>query len=113
MKLKEIISIQSIIDKRAIRSDTLEFLKKKRFSKSKDQWIEYGDMHIDHFIRVFDSQNLDESLNQEKLDFLVKKKLDQEAEKFIEDLSNLEKKPNSLINKLIDSLLKRTKTQWN
>ena len=113
MTLNQLIRIQSIIDKRAIRSDTQEFLKKKRYSKSKDEWIEYGDMHIDHFIRVFDSQNLNESFNQEKLDFLVKKKLDQEAEKFIEDLSNLEKKPNSLINKLIDSLLKRTKTQWN
>ena len=52
MKLNQIIEIQSIIDKRAIRSDTQEFLKKKRYSKSKDEWIEYGDMHIDHFIRV-------------------------------------------------------------
>ena len=53
MTLNQLIRIQSIIDKRAIRSDTQEFLKKKRYSKSKDEWIEYGDMHIDHFIRVF------------------------------------------------------------
>ena len=52
MTLNQLIRIQSIIDKRAIRSDTQEFLKKKRYSKSKDEWIEYGDMHIDHFIRV-------------------------------------------------------------
>ena len=64
MKLKEIIRIQSIIDKRAIRSDTQEFLKKKRYSKSKDEWIEYGEMHIDHFIRVFDKdQNNDDLLS--------------------------------------------------
>ena len=64
MTLNQIIRIQSIIDKRAIRSDTQEFLKKKRYSKSKDEWIEYGDMHIDHFIRVFDKdQNNDDLLS--------------------------------------------------
>ena len=64
MTLNKIIRIQSIIDKRAIRSDTQEFLKKKRYSKSKDEWIEYGDMHIDHFIRVFDKdQNNDDLLS--------------------------------------------------
>ena len=40
MTLDQIVKIQSIIDKRAIRSDTLEFLDKKRYSKSKDEWIE-------------------------------------------------------------------------
>ena len=67
MKLKEIISIQSIIDKRAIRSDTQEFLKKKRYSKSKDEWIEYGEMHIDHFIRVFEQ----EKENDDLLGFII------------------------------------------
>ena len=57
MKLNQLIRIQSIIDKRAIRSDTQEFLKKKRYSKSKDEWIEYGEMHIDHFIRVFEQKS--------------------------------------------------------
>ena len=52
MTLNQLIRIQSIIDKRAIRSDTQEFLKKKRYSKSKDEWIRFGDMHFDHFIRV-------------------------------------------------------------
>ena len=53
MTLDQILNIQSIIDKRARRSDTREFLDKKRYSKSKDEWIRYGDMHFDHFIRVF------------------------------------------------------------
>ena len=52
MTLDQILNIQSIIDKRARRSDTREFLDKKRFSKSKQQWIRYGDMHFDHFISV-------------------------------------------------------------
>jgi len=64
MTLNQLIRIQSIIDKRAIRSDTQEFLKKKRYSKSKDEWIEYGDMHIDHFIKVIDKdQNNDDLLS--------------------------------------------------
>ena len=50
MTLDQFVKIQSIIDKRAIRSDTLEFLDKTRFSKSKQEWIRYGDMHFDHFI---------------------------------------------------------------
>ena len=62
MTLNQLIKIQSIIDKRAIRSDTQEFLKKKRYSKSKDEWIEYGDMHIDHFIRVFDKDKNNDDL---------------------------------------------------
>ena len=62
MTLNQLIRIQSIIDKRAIRSDTQEFLKKKRYSKSKDEWIEYGDMHIDHFIRVFDKDKNNDDL---------------------------------------------------
>ena len=53
MTLDQIINIQSIIDKRAIRSDTSEFLNQTRFSKSKQMNIRFGDMHIDHFIRVF------------------------------------------------------------
>ena len=52
MTLDQVINLQSIVDKRARRSDTLEFLNKKRFSKSKQEWIRFGDMNIDHFIRV-------------------------------------------------------------
>ena len=53
MTLDQIIKVQSIIDKRAIRCDTAEFLDQTRFSKSKQMNIRFGDMHIDHFIRVF------------------------------------------------------------
>ena len=53
MTLDQIVKIQSVIDKRAIRSDTLEFLNEQRFSESKQCMIRYGDMHIDHFLKVF------------------------------------------------------------
>ena len=52
MTLDQFVKIQSIIDKRAIRSDTKEFLDTKSFSKSKQEWIRYGDIHFDHFISV-------------------------------------------------------------
>lgn len=52
MTLDQIVKIQSIVDKRAIRSDTLEFLNEERFSNSKQCMIRYGDMHIDHFLTV-------------------------------------------------------------
>ena len=50
MILFDIIKHQSIIDKREPRSDTLQFLEKKRYSVSKKKFIKYGDMHIDHFL---------------------------------------------------------------
>jgi len=52
MTLDQIVRIQGIIDKRAVRSDTLEFLNKTRYSHSKQANIRFGDMHIDHFLRV-------------------------------------------------------------
>ena len=52
MTLDQIVKMQSIVDKRAIRSDTLEFLNEERYSNSKECMIRYGDMHIDHFLRV-------------------------------------------------------------
>ena len=62
MTLNQIVKIQSIFDKRAIRSDTLEFLNQTRFSKSKQMDIKYGDMHIDHFIRVVANMNDEDTL---------------------------------------------------
>ena len=53
MTLDQIVKFQSIVDKRSIRSDTLEFLNKERFSQSKQSMIKYGDMHIDHFLKVY------------------------------------------------------------
>jgi len=53
MTLNEIIKIQSVIDNRAIASDTLETLNNKfYYSKSKGINIAIGDMHIDHFFRA-------------------------------------------------------------
>ena len=52
MTLDQIVKIQSIIDKRAIRCDTLEFLNQERYSHSKKENIRFGDMHIDHFLTV-------------------------------------------------------------
>jgi ArsR family metal-binding transcriptional regulator len=52
MTLDQIVKIQSIVDKRAIRSDTLEFLNQERYSYSKKTNIRFGDMHIDHFLTV-------------------------------------------------------------
>ena len=72
MTLDDIIKHQSIIDKQEPRSDTLQFLNKKRYSKSKDCFIRYGSMHIDHFIRVFDSEN-DEKLLQSIFSLLQRK----------------------------------------
>lgn len=57
MTLNDIIKHQSIIDKREPRSDTLQFLEKKRYSVSKNKFIKYGDMHIDHFLRTVDSDD--------------------------------------------------------
>jgi len=56
--LKELIKIQSIIDNRAIASDTLETLENKYYySKSKGVNIKLGDMHIDHFLRSLNLQD--------------------------------------------------------
>ena len=52
MTLDQIVKIQSIIDKRAIRSDTLVFLDKERYSDSLEKTVRYGDMHIDHFLKT-------------------------------------------------------------
>ena len=57
MTLDQIVKLQSIIDKRAIRCDTLEFLNQTRYSHSKQANIRFGDMHIDHFLTVV--SNLD------------------------------------------------------
>ena len=67
MTLDQIIKIQSVIDKRSIRSDTLQFLNKKRFSHSKQSDIRYGDMHIDHFLRVF----VNKTENDQLLGFMI------------------------------------------
>ncbi len=64
MILFDIIKHQSIIDKREPRSDTLQFLEKKRYSVSKKKFIKYGDMHIDHFLStVNNDENNDDNFS--------------------------------------------------
>ncbi len=68
MTLDQIVKIQSIIDKKSIRSDTLAFLDKERYSDSLDKTIRYGDMHIDHFINVFLTSKLVDTCNETTLE---------------------------------------------
>ena len=68
MTLDQIVKIQSIIDKKYIRSDTLAFLDKERYSDSLDKTIRYGDMHIDHFINVFLTSKLVDTCNETTLE---------------------------------------------
>ena len=65
MTLDQIVKIQSIIDKKAIRSDTLEYLNKERYSDSLEKTVRYGDMHIDHFLNVFFNNEKEENASLE------------------------------------------------
>ena len=90
MKLNEIIKIQSVIDNRAIASDTFQILEKKRFSKSKNKEIKIGEMHIDHFLRSLNLNNF--------LDF-NKTKNEIETEKLIKKLKSTVVKINNKIER--------------
>ena len=81
MTLDQIIKIQSIIDKRAIRCDTEKFLNTKRYSKSKDEWIRFGDMHIDHFLRVFANSGI--SISKEGLENVFKNMLNKSLDHLV------------------------------
>jgi hypothetical protein len=56
MTLDETFKIESILDKRKTGYDVLKFLDTKYFSKSKQKYIRYGDMHLQHFIRIFQNK---------------------------------------------------------
>jgi hypothetical protein len=87
MTLNEIIKIQSVIDNRAIASDTLETLKNKfYYSKSKGVNIAIGDMHIDHFLRAF------------KIDDHQKKSVQDETQEIIQQQKKTLKKIKRLLN---------------
>ncbi len=87
MTLNEIIKIQSVIDNRAIASDTLETLKNKfYYSKSKGVNIAIGDMHIDHFLRAF------------KIDDYQKKSVQDETQEIIQQQKKTLKKIKRLLN---------------
>ena len=87
MTLNEIVKIQSVIDNRAIASDTLETLKNKfYYSKSKGVNIAIGDMHIDHFLRAF------------KIDDYQKKSVKDETQEIIQQQKKTLKKIKRLLN---------------
>mgnify|MGYP003112997542 FL=1 len=56
MTLQDALKHEKIFDKRATGYDVLEFLETTYFSKSKQKYIRYGDMHLQHFIRVFQNK---------------------------------------------------------
>mgnify|MGYP001430667266 FL=1 len=56
MTLQDALKHEKIFDKRATGFDILEFLETTYFSKSKQKYIRYGDMHLQHFIRVFQNK---------------------------------------------------------
>lgn len=87
MTLNEIIKIQSVIDNRAIATDTLNTLKNKfYYSKSKGVNIAIGEMHIDHFLRAF------------KIDDHQKKSIQDETQEIIEQQKKTLKKIKRLLN---------------
>tara|TARA_E500000081_G_scaffold54292_1_gene57207 strand:+ start:602 stop:835 length:234 start_codon:yes stop_codon:yes gene_type:complete len=56
MTLQDALKHEKIFDKRATGFDILEFLETTYFSKSKQKYVRYGDMHLQHFIRVFQNK---------------------------------------------------------
>ena len=57
MKLRTIFEIQAIIDGRKIPIDIEEFLETKRWCKSKEENMPYGEMDITHYIRSVEKDN--------------------------------------------------------
>ena len=54
MKLKDLLNIQQIVEKRAIPSDVLEF-DSSHYSKSKDMTVDILDLHLTHAIRILNN----------------------------------------------------------
>jgi hypothetical protein len=54
MKLKDLLNIQQIVEKRAIPSDVLEF-DSKHYSRSKDMTVDILDLHLTHAIRILNN----------------------------------------------------------
>ena len=71
MKLKDLLNIQQIVEKRAIPSDVLEF-DSTHYSRSKDMTVDILDLHLTHAIRILNNyltvfefrerQDIDDSL---------------------------------------------------
>ena len=87
MKLKDILEIQSTIDKRATPYDLLES-GYTYYSKSKDEYINLLDLHITHFIRIFLKQveENNKSIDKERID-----EMQHTLNQMYEDLQTLKK----------------------
>jgi hypothetical protein len=59
MKLKDLLNIQQIVEKRAIPSDVLEF-DSKHYSRSKDMTVDILDLHLTHAIRILNNYLTDD-----------------------------------------------------
>jgi len=59
MKLKDLLNLQQIVEKRAIPYDVLEF-NSKHYSQSKDKEINILDLHLTHAIRILNNYLTDD-----------------------------------------------------
>ena len=59
MKLRELLQIQQIVEKRAIPSDVLEF-DSQHYSQSKDMTVDILDLHLTHAIRILNNYLTDD-----------------------------------------------------
>ena len=59
MKLKDLLNIQQVVEKRAIPSDVLEF-DSSHYSKSKDMTVDILDLHLTHAIRILNNYLTDD-----------------------------------------------------
>lgn len=53
MKIKSLVNIQSLVENRAVDCDMDSILNLTYYSKSKQQIIPIGELHLTHFIRIF------------------------------------------------------------
>jgi hypothetical protein len=66
MKIRQLLDIQKIVEGRAIPYDIAEGINETTYhSKSKQQHIKIGDMHLHHLLRVFmNNDNLYDAFKQ-------------------------------------------------
>jgi len=67
MKLKDLLNIQQIVEKRAIPSDVLEF-DSTHYSRSKDMTVDILDLHLTHAIRILNNYLTDDQYPRKYLD---------------------------------------------
>ena len=69
MKIDDLLTIQAVVEKRAVPIDILEN-EYEYYSKSKDENIKLLDLHLIHFIRIFLKQveEYDNGTKRERLE---------------------------------------------